>query len=130
MFPYRVKYKESEYDIQNNDLLHKIQQKHQTTFEILKSKSAAPQKQTRTDVFGHAIETQFRCASFITIYYFWFLLFMLWQLCFHVLSIGIQIWRPLTKVENLKRSVEGHVWLLFMTLGGNEMFESCFCSFF
>ena len=33
MFPYRVKYTESEYDIQNNDLSYKINQKYQNTFE-------------------------------------------------------------------------------------------------
>ena len=66
MFPYRVKYTESEYDIQNNDLLYKIHQKHQNTFELLKSKSTVyPPKQTRTDVSGHAIESLNRCASFI-----------------------------------------------------------------
>ena len=36
MFPYTVKYTESEYDIQNNNLLYKIDQKHQNTFELLK----------------------------------------------------------------------------------------------
>ena len=66
MFPYRIKYTESEYDIQNNDLLYKIHTKHQHTFEIWKSKSTVPQKQTRTDVTGHAIESLNRCASFIT----------------------------------------------------------------
>ena len=35
MFPYRVKYTESESDIQNNDLLYKIDQKCQNTFENL-----------------------------------------------------------------------------------------------
>ena len=35
MFPYRVKYTESEYDIQNNDLLYKTHQKYQNTFEML-----------------------------------------------------------------------------------------------
>ena len=35
MFLYRVKYTESEYDIQNNDLLYKIDQQCQNTFEIL-----------------------------------------------------------------------------------------------
>ena len=35
MFPYIVKYTESEYDVQNNDLLDKIIQKHQNTFESL-----------------------------------------------------------------------------------------------
>ena len=33
MFPYTVKYNESEYDIQNNNLLYQIEQKHQHTFE-------------------------------------------------------------------------------------------------
>ena len=37
MFPYRVKYVESEYDIQNNDLLYKIDQQHQNTFELLET---------------------------------------------------------------------------------------------
>ena len=37
MFPYRVKYTESESDIQNNDLLYKIDQQCQNTFEILKN---------------------------------------------------------------------------------------------
>ena len=35
MFPYRVKSNESEYDIQNNDLFYKIEQKCQNTFDIL-----------------------------------------------------------------------------------------------
>ena len=35
MFPYRVKYTESGYDIQNNDLLYKIDPKHQNAFEYL-----------------------------------------------------------------------------------------------
>ena len=35
MFPYRDKYTESESDTQNNDLFYKIDQKCQTTFEIL-----------------------------------------------------------------------------------------------
>ena len=35
MFLYRVKYTESEYDIHNNDLLYKIDHKHQNTFEFL-----------------------------------------------------------------------------------------------
>ena len=35
MFPYRVKYTESESDIQNNNLLYKTHQKHQNAFEIL-----------------------------------------------------------------------------------------------
>ena len=33
MFPYTVKYTESEYDIQNNDLLNKIDQQCQNTIE-------------------------------------------------------------------------------------------------
>ena len=37
MFPYRVKYNESEYDIQNNDLLYKIHKKYQNTFAILEN---------------------------------------------------------------------------------------------
>ena len=35
MFPYRVKYNESESDIQNNDLLYKIDHQYQNTFEML-----------------------------------------------------------------------------------------------
>ena len=35
MSPYRVKYTESECDIQNIDLLYKTHQKHQNTFEML-----------------------------------------------------------------------------------------------
>ncbi len=35
MFPYRVKYTESEYDIQNNDLLYKTHQTYQNTFDSL-----------------------------------------------------------------------------------------------
>ena len=66
MFPYTVKYTESEYDIQNNDLLYKAHPKHQNIFEIWKSKSTVyPQKQTRTDASGHAIESLNRCASFM-----------------------------------------------------------------
>ena len=37
MFPYRGKYNESEYDIQNNNLLYKIDQQCQTTFEHLET---------------------------------------------------------------------------------------------
>ena len=33
MFPHRVKYTESEYDIQNNDLLYKIDQTYQKYFQ-------------------------------------------------------------------------------------------------
>ena len=35
MFPYRVKYNESESDIQNINLLYKIEQKCQNTFDVL-----------------------------------------------------------------------------------------------
>ena len=35
MFLYRVKYTDSEYDIQNNDLLYRIDQTCQNTFELL-----------------------------------------------------------------------------------------------
>ena len=35
MFPYTKKYTESESDIQNNDLLCKIDQQYQNTFAIL-----------------------------------------------------------------------------------------------
>ena len=35
MFPHRVKYAESEYDTQNNDLFYKIHQQCQNTFEHL-----------------------------------------------------------------------------------------------
>ena len=34
MFLYRAKYIESEYDIQNEDLLYKIEQQGQNTFEL------------------------------------------------------------------------------------------------
>ena len=37
MFPYRVKYTEPEYDIQINDLLVKIDQQCQNTFETLET---------------------------------------------------------------------------------------------
>ena len=37
MFPYRVKYTESEYYIQNNNLLYKIHQQCQNTFNILET---------------------------------------------------------------------------------------------
>ena len=37
MFPYTVKYTESKYDIQNNDLLYKIDQQSQNTFELLET---------------------------------------------------------------------------------------------
>ena len=66
MFPYGVEYTESEYDIQNNDLLYKILQECQNTFENWKSKTTAyPPKQTRTDVSGHANNSVNPCASFI-----------------------------------------------------------------
>ena len=35
MFPYTVKYTESEHDIQHNDLLYKTHQPCQNTFEVL-----------------------------------------------------------------------------------------------
>ena len=44
MFPYKVKYTESEYDIQNNYLLYKIDQQCQNTFEILENKKRENQK--------------------------------------------------------------------------------------
>ena len=34
MFPYTIKYTESEYDIQNNDLLYKINQQYQHAFDF------------------------------------------------------------------------------------------------
>ena len=37
MFPYIVKYTESEYDIQNNELLYKIAQQCQNTYELLEN---------------------------------------------------------------------------------------------
>ena len=37
MFPYRVKHTESESDIQHNDLLYKIDQQCQNTFEFLEN---------------------------------------------------------------------------------------------
>ena len=37
MFPYRVKHNESESDIQNNNLLYKIDQQCQNTFDMLES---------------------------------------------------------------------------------------------
>ena len=44
MFPYRVKYTESEYDIQNNGLLYKIDQICQNTSEILEKEKRTFQK--------------------------------------------------------------------------------------
>ena len=38
MFPYRFKYTESEYDIQNNGLLYKIDQTCQNIFDVLENK--------------------------------------------------------------------------------------------
>ena len=43
MIPYRVKYNKSESDIQNNDLLYKIHQKYQNTFELLEISKNPPQ---------------------------------------------------------------------------------------
>ena len=37
MFPYTVKYRESEHDIKNNDLLYKTQPKCQIAFENLEN---------------------------------------------------------------------------------------------
>ena len=37
MFPYRVKYTDSESDIQNQDFLYKVHQQHQNTFEMLEN---------------------------------------------------------------------------------------------
>ena len=37
MFPYRVKYTESESDIQNNDLLYNIDQQYQNTFQKIQN---------------------------------------------------------------------------------------------
>ena len=39
MIPYRVKYTESEYDIQNTNILYEIDQKHQNTFEFLENQT-------------------------------------------------------------------------------------------
>ena len=46
MFPSRVKYTESKYDIQNNDLLYKAHQQYQNTFDILKKLKYFKSKQT------------------------------------------------------------------------------------
>ena len=43
MFAYTEKYTESEYDIQNDHLLYRIDQKCQNTFEILEN-GIGPQK--------------------------------------------------------------------------------------
>ena len=48
MFPYTVNYTESESDIQNNNLLYKMDQACQNTFEILKSKSTVYPPKTDT----------------------------------------------------------------------------------
>ena len=47
MFPYTEKYTESESDIQNNDLLYKIDQQIQNTFAILERKCIFSRKKTR-----------------------------------------------------------------------------------
>ena len=39
MFLYRVKYTESEYDIQDNDLLYKLDQQCQNTFQKLENRT-------------------------------------------------------------------------------------------
>ena len=53
MFPYTVKYTESEYDIQNNDLLYKIDQKCQNTFEYLEN--VGKMKTSKVSVFYYVI---------------------------------------------------------------------------
>ena len=45
MFPYRFKYTESEYDIQNNDLSYKIDPTCQNTFDMLETIGKSKKKQ-------------------------------------------------------------------------------------
>ena len=49
MFPYRVKYTDAESDIQNNDLLYKINQTHQTTFVFVWENVGKQKTQTNQD---------------------------------------------------------------------------------
>ena len=52
MFPYTVKYTESEYDFQNNNLLYKIHQQYQNTFEKpICSKCSKNRKQSKKTNF-------------------------------------------------------------------------------
>ena len=95
MIPYAVKYTESDSDIQNNNLLYKTRRKHKNTFETWKSKSTVyPQKPTRTDVSGHAIDSLNRCASFInsfhvlicTIFLYFFFIYILYIFFLYIYS--------------------------------------------
>ena len=51
MFPYRVKYTESESDIQNNDLLYKINPKYQNTFDLLENVGKFEKEQKKHVLF-------------------------------------------------------------------------------
>ena len=55
MFQYRVKYTESEYDIQNNDSLYKIDPKHQNAFEFLKTFGTILKKTKHENLFNFII---------------------------------------------------------------------------
>ena len=47
MFPYKVQYTESEYDIQNSNLLYKTPLKHQNVFETLGKFETSKNKQIK-----------------------------------------------------------------------------------
>ena len=65
MFPYKVKYNESESDIKNNNLLYKNTKNVKILSKSSKSESTVyPPKKTRTHVSGHAIESLNQRASF------------------------------------------------------------------
>ena len=50
MFPYRVRYTESEDDIQNNNLLYKIDQQCQIAFEFLLTFGKFRKKQKQVSI--------------------------------------------------------------------------------
>ena len=65
MFLYRVKYTEPGYDIENNDLLYKIQQQHQTTFEMLENSEKEKEKYSTVSKFLFCIIYKFHNSYFV-----------------------------------------------------------------
>ena len=63
MFLYRVEYTESEYDIQNNDLLYKIGPKHQNTFDFLEKYPVVHRRRCRRPLSVHPSRRRRRPSS-------------------------------------------------------------------
>ena len=77
MFPYTIKHTESECDIQNNDLLYKIHQQHQSTFEPIEFFEERTRKYSND--FFIVIGILYKIHSlYIAIFVFWVILYSLY----------------------------------------------------